>query len=277
MMSGLLLCGKTAKKPLNVKEAEINLYSMEELCYYLYNNIYMIGPEFFDNSLIEFLDNGLELEAVAKKIKDQMYRNESYIEMIKTIIDGSHYYCTAEKENISQVLKELENRSEAERIKARGDLLAQNGRYDGAIRTYRTLLGTNRKGADSRVIGSIWNNMGVIYAKLFLYRDALSCFKLAYDMGMEQEYMDNLICTLILLDDAEKTEEIKLQYEITDEVIEKYGQAIEMARDEIKKDPRLLHIREKLTYSPEKELNSFYKGADQIINMWKNAYREQIK
>lgn len=276
-MSGLLLCGKTSDRPLHISEAKINLYSMEELCYYLYNNIYVIGPEFFDNSLLEFIENGLGLENVAKKLKDQMYRNESYIGMIRTILEGSYYYSSDEKESIMELLKELENKSVHERMKARGDLLAEKGRYEAALRIYKMLLEKKYKNVDSSFIGCIWNNMGVIYAKLFLYEDAFNCFKLACDMDMEQEYLDNLICISLIINDEQKIGDIKLQYQVTDEILDRYNRAIELAEENIKTDGKLDEIREKLTYSPDKELGSFYNGADEIITMWKKAYREQIQ
>ena len=41
-MSGYILCQtKKAEKPYFVENISTNIYSLEELCYYLYNNLYM--------------------------------------------------------------------------------------------------------------------------------------------------------------------------------------------------------------------------------------------
>ena len=87
-MSGLLLCGKTTDRPFYVKEAELNVYSMEELCYFIYNNVYMIGQDFFDDSLLKFIEDELELINTVKKLKDQRFRQEPAASMIKTVLDG---------------------------------------------------------------------------------------------------------------------------------------------------------------------------------------------
>ena len=41
-MSAMILCrGKVADNPLYIMQSGIRLYTEEELCYYIYNNIYI--------------------------------------------------------------------------------------------------------------------------------------------------------------------------------------------------------------------------------------------
>lgn len=56
-MGKIILCrGKKADTPLTVLQTGVKLYTAEELCYYIYNNIYLIGQDFIDDNLISFLD-----------------------------------------------------------------------------------------------------------------------------------------------------------------------------------------------------------------------------
>ena len=51
-----VLCqGKVAKKPYIMPYTRQKVYSLEELCYYIYNNIYTINEEFFEESLARWL------------------------------------------------------------------------------------------------------------------------------------------------------------------------------------------------------------------------------
>ena len=51
-MSGLILCrDKTVTHPYYVKELGLHLYTGEELCYFIYHNILLIGEEFLDEPL----------------------------------------------------------------------------------------------------------------------------------------------------------------------------------------------------------------------------------
>lgn len=280
-MSGLILCGKTAERPFMVKDDDISIYSMEELCYYIYNNIYMIGAEFFDESLLEFIESGLGLEKVAKKLKDEMFRQEPYSNMIRTVLDGSSYYSLAEKKALEEQLQEFGKNTDAERRKLRADMLAERGRYHSALSAYRGLLKGNGGAAEAGIMSCIWNNMGVIYAKMFLYEEAEKCFRTACNTGSEQEYMDNLICIVLLRmeenADCGSLEELKQWYNIDDDTIEQYKKAIELAREDVRTRPETEAIMRKLTYSGDIELTEFYGRSDEVINMWKNRYREQMR
>lgn len=275
-MSGLLLCTKTAKRPLTIKDSGINLYSMEELCYYIYNNIYIIEPEFFSKELIEFLEKELELEKTAKKLKDQIFRNESYINMIRTILEGGFYYSDEEMGQIEEVLADLGKKSQGDRMKFKADMLAEQGKYEKALNAYRSLLEAKYNAEQTKLLGDIWNNMGVIYARMFLFEDALCCFQKAYDMEGEQEYRDNIICSLIFMENKEKFCELMEMYNISEETADRYRRAVMMAEEEVRNNPGIIHETEMFKYTADKELGSYYSDVDSVLDKWKQEYREHI-
>lgn len=276
-MSGLILCGKTTDNPFYVKEAELNLYSVEELCYFIYNNVYMIGQDFFNDSLIKFIEEDLELINVAKKLKDLRFRQEPAAAMIKAVLDGCSYYSETEKETLLKDLSGLENMSVWEKMKMRADVMAGGGRLNKAAELYKKAITKVSGMKDTKLTSSLWNNLGVVHAKQFLFSDALSCFKKAYDMEKEDEYRINLVCMAVLMNNEENLKDIMTQYEITEEVIERHRYAIQLAGKEISQEKRVHKIMEKLTYRSDMELSEFYKSSDDIIDMWKKEYREQIR
>ena len=65
-MSGLLLCSsKRGERPYVIEKNKWKIWSLEELCYYLYQNAYSITEDFFSEELISYLRNELELEALS--------------------------------------------------------------------------------------------------------------------------------------------------------------------------------------------------------------------
>ena len=57
-MGELILCrGPITATPYYIEEKALNVYSLEELSYYIYNNLYLINPGFMNNDLIHWIGN----------------------------------------------------------------------------------------------------------------------------------------------------------------------------------------------------------------------------
>ena len=63
----ILAKGKIAKKPYELSYLGQNIYSIEELCYVIYHNIYGINEEFFQISLAKWMKEELGLKELADK------------------------------------------------------------------------------------------------------------------------------------------------------------------------------------------------------------------
>ena len=54
-MSAMILCrGKVADNPLYIMQSDIRLYTEEELCYYIYNNIYILTNYFINDEPVSY-------------------------------------------------------------------------------------------------------------------------------------------------------------------------------------------------------------------------------
>ena len=74
-MSGYILCQvKKAEKPFYIENISTNIYSIEELCYYLYNNLYLVDSSLISSKLCTWLEEELELPKLAAKLKPYIGR-----------------------------------------------------------------------------------------------------------------------------------------------------------------------------------------------------------
>ena len=65
-MSGYILCQtKKAQRPYFIENISMNIYSIEELCYYLYHNLYLADHTVFNEELCNWLRDELELVHLA--------------------------------------------------------------------------------------------------------------------------------------------------------------------------------------------------------------------
>ena len=67
-MSSLILCkSRGAKTPYVFNVTDTKIYTIEELCYYIYNNIYILTEKVFDEKLILSEEEQEMKQAKAKK------------------------------------------------------------------------------------------------------------------------------------------------------------------------------------------------------------------
>ena len=55
-MNDITLCTMHTEKPYYIKEINKNIYSIEELSYYLFNYLYLIDDQFFSEGLIDYIE-----------------------------------------------------------------------------------------------------------------------------------------------------------------------------------------------------------------------------
>ena len=91
-MSGYILCQtKKAQRPYFIENISMNIYSIEELCYYLYHNLYLADHTVFNEELCNWLRDELELVHLAAKLKQNLERNVSVEEMIYPVFKEINY------------------------------------------------------------------------------------------------------------------------------------------------------------------------------------------
>ena len=273
---GLLLCTKKADKPYKLPETDINIYCIEEICYYIYNNTYMITTEFFTRELIEFLEIDLGLVSLGQKLKRGIDYNEHFVDLVMHIMNSCNYYNADEKSQFAKNLEQISNKSPAGRVKARADMLLNSRKYASAIAAYSLILEKNEISKEEDYYSNIVNNIGIAYVNMFEYEEAIKYFKKAYSMKKKEDYIDNLICAAILEDSDDTIKSIMEEYEITKENFDKYRKVIEYQTKQIAKNKNYREIMEKVSYSGGKSIEVYNKQVNEVLTDFRNEYRKQF-
>lgn len=219
-MSSITLCTIHTDKPYYIKEINKNIYSIEELSYYLYNYLYLIDDQFFSEGLIDYIENELNQPNIASGIK-QIIANKGEIgEKIAFVIKNSGYYSEREAEKMENHLVMLSSKTSAERIKAKADILMDNSKYNMAINYYNSILSKaiNNELPD-RFYGDVYNNLGVAYARLFEYEQAAAAFGCAYRLNKSTESLESILYCDLLSGNNKRLNIDKEKYSVSDTVI----------------------------------------------------------
>ena len=125
-MSGYILCQtKTADSPYFIENISTNIYTLEELCYYLFHNLYLIDDTVMNERLCLWLQDELNLPGLAARLRANLgkdvYKRQYILHKIKwnlaytELLSARLAYEAAEGKNLQKLLH-LEEILEASRI-----------------------------------------------------------------------------------------------------------------------------------------------------------------
>ncbi len=273
-MGKILLCmGKYAKEPFFMEKICVNLYSVEELCYCLLKNAYMVDQEIMDGRLEEWLTEECGLQDLAAELGEMAKDGCTVGSYAKAILEYVGYGDPEIREKAAETMEEGRDMSLYEKRKSRADYLAGHKRYTSALRSYDSLL-EELPEAEKALRARILHNQGVVYAQLFRFRSAAQCFREAFDCGGgDEEYVSFLAANRMRMEETEYVSfaaEGAQKRELTLEV----EKIMEDAAKEFEgtEESRML-----FTLGVCREENysvSYYDETERIVHVLKEHYRE---
>lgn len=276
-MSGLILCSRQADKPYYVDEFGINIYSIEEMAYYLYNNVYFVDKDFFNKNLIEYIRCDFNMPSVAEKLEKNIKFGSSYAELVMLIVKASDYYSEEEIRELEYILEKIGNKSVDERMIIRADIFMKKGKYSSAFKIYKDILDKkHRAKVSDESMALLWFNMGIIYAKRFAYSRAAECFFESCGYKQDDTSVEKLLMSYMLAGQKEKVTEMADRFKVTDENVERIRLRISECKSNIRSSAEYDSFCRELKYNGKINLEEFYDKLQNIIDGWKEEYREEM-
>ena len=140
-MSGYILCQtKTADSPYFIENISTNIYTLEELCYYLFHNLYLIDDTVMNERLCLWLQDELNLPGLAARLRANLGKFSSLEDVLYPVFKEINYLTYEELKVLNARIQKLDRESRQVREKQKGDALMENGMYVHAIQVYQKLL-----------------------------------------------------------------------------------------------------------------------------------------
>lgn len=221
-MSRIWICqGKTAEVPFLVEKENINLYSQEELCYYLYQNAEVIEEAFFEERLFRWLEKEIGQKELADRMRSGIAQGKNGYWCMEVILWESGYYTKTEIEQIRETLYRILKANPGERKKMLADRMLAGKKYKNAVQEYQQLL--LEELSDRELESRVWHNLGTAYAGQFLFERAAECYEKAYNMGHREESRRQYLAACACTEGAFLEEDVLSENEWLHQVKEKEG------------------------------------------------------
>ena len=140
-MSGYHLCQvKKAVHPYYIESISTNIFTIEELCFYLQKNIYLIDETIMNEGLCDWLRDELGLGRLYRKLYEQLEKQESVGNFILPIFQEIGYLSHEEFKKLQEKIAQIEVQPEDLRKKLKADYLVEYQMYANAVSEYRKIL-----------------------------------------------------------------------------------------------------------------------------------------
>jgi len=273
----LLLCSsKRSKHPYEAGESRQALYSIDELCYYLYHNIFLLQKEFFNQKLITFIRENLELKLLADRLEHYCKTGASLEEMADCIMNSTGYYGEAERKEMQEKLSYFGTQSREERLKLLGDMYLSEKKYIQARNQYYLLLKLEAGSGESKEFFSkVYHNIGVLYMELFFFEEASGFLKRAYGYAPLKEILKKLLLSLKLAGMEVEYAEWREKTDLLQ--VEEWEKQWQKQEKEAKQDERNYLAIEALRCREQKKPGAFEENAQKQLWEWIEEYRYEME
>lgn len=179
---GIRLClGNYAKEAYEPEYMGIRVYSLEELCYFIKDNAYLLDESFIKEDLGIWISRECGMKELGEDLQKAARKKISMKSFVGILMDYACFFPKNEVEEIFLAITENSKKSIFEKKKAKADAMAERGQYGIAIEEYRRLL--NMIPEDQIILqGETYHGLGVCLARLFYFTEAGEMFQKAHQL-----------------------------------------------------------------------------------------------
>lgn len=180
-MSIRLCIGEYARVGYDPEHMGIKVYSLEELCFFIKENAFLLDDGFVDDALGAWLSEECGLQDLGEELRRASRKRMSLKSYVGMILEYACFFSKEKNKEILDIIVENSSLSIYQKKKARADALVNKGHYGLAGKEYGRLL---QMLPEEQIIlrGEIYHGCGVCLAKMFYFTLAGEYFLKAHTM-----------------------------------------------------------------------------------------------
>ena len=276
-MTDLILCHSAlATNPYFFVAMGVNIYSIEELCFLLKENAFILDDDVLDPGLCDFLIDEASMPRLGNKLKGMLSKGCSVGEFIMTILEDSAYLDEEELSGVRQTLVDSAGLDRSRKHKKRGDNMLRNRKYALALDEYRYILDSMDRDYDKALYAAVLHNMGTAYARMFLLKEASECFYEAYELSGEKESILQFLLSSKAYMEPEKYNKLVKRYgfntELREETERRFSEYYSLPA--ASKQGKLMEELDKLKDAGK--VADYYRALNGMLYDWKQDYRRTM-
>lgn len=276
-MGRIILCeARQAIIPYVFTNTKVEVYSYEELCFYIYNNVALLNREQFQGKMVQWLKTELEMNALADKLMELLAAEASFMDILVAILSAGTYYETAEIRQFIDKQELVALLPEEEKQKLKADSFLMYRRFLKAISLYDEILRQKDTIEDQKFLGDVLHNKGVALAKNMELTKAKLCFLEAFEKNHKKPSLEAYIMLRLLEDSPETVGQEAATFGMEEADFARLTMQIEDAVEDSENTVVYTRYQKALYNKDHGDYEAFNQRIDMLLNQWKEEFREQI-
>lgn len=276
-MGKVILCeARQAVVPYTFVNTKVEVYSYEELCFYIYNNAVLLNPEQFQGRLVQWIKTELGMEGLAGKLMELLAGDSSFIEILVAILSAGSYYETAEIRQFIDKQELVTLLPAEEKTKLRADSFLMYKRVLKAISLYDGILRQEETIEDKKFLGDVYHNKGVALAKNMELAKAKLCFLEAYERNKKKLSLEAYIMIRLLEAPVETVQSEAETFGMEEPDFARARMLLEDAVEDSRNTAVYTRYEKALYNKNHGDYEAFNQRVDMLLNQWKEEFREQV-
>ena len=277
-MGKIIVCNtKTAQNPYTFLNTKVSVYSYEELCYYLYNNMVLVGEEDVTARLSAWIRRELDLTELADKI-DTLLDKHAFVQdiMVEILVYGGYYSSEEVRQFMAECQKLRTLKSyEVEKLRADGYLRYKHSIKAGAIYD-EVICYLEKEKQEDEFLGNVYHNKAVALAGNLQLDEAKSYFIKAYSLNKNEESLIEYFCVLaVTVDTATLEKEIKkrgLPANFLEDLMSEVGDS----KEDVRELPIYNKVQKAVYNRLHGHIEDYDRRMDTILSELKDEFRDQL-
>ncbi len=276
-MARVILCETTPSTTSYIfPNTRIEVFSYEELCYYIYNNVALISQEFIGVGMLNWIENCLHLPELAATLRKKKEKEDTDLtDLLTAILTFKEYYTIEEVKEFIFRLERMKGMSKPQFRKLQGDGFLRYHKYMKANAIYDEILEQFAELNNEELLGSLYHNKAVALAHNFEIKEAMEAYLKAYSYTGNKETIFEYLLLAATFYERKEVEVLAKYYDVED-MTDKIYDTIDDAQTDVKGSPVYKRMEKAMYHYQKNNLTDFNKRMDTVLEELKRDFREQI-
>ena len=265
--------GRYAEHPYYIAQTDTSVYCVEELCFTLCQNTFLLDRGLLDLKLAKWLDEECGLRELARPLYGLINQNGSPSAFVGIILEYTHYGTEKKRQETEELLRIGADMDVSTRRKHFADYLVGNGRYAQAVMEYEKVL-EEIPSMNYVMRSELLHNKGVALCRLFSFAEAAEAFLLGYqeNPAFEEAALSYLAALRMTV-----SEEEYITFIAEHPMWHEQSLEVEKRLEKSRIDYENSEEYKKLTGVLERRDTEYYKAVSEKLTQMQRDYRKMVE